>query len=200
MDINEFKKNYLTNDAKEEHGVLVSKLSLELFKKLVKFFPELKKYDTEKDLMLLKYGALLHDVGVIFEKKLNKGHHKIGRDLILENKISGLDETSNLIVANIVRYHRKSLPSPEKHKCYAMLSKEDRRKTDIFSSIVRLVDGIDYNHFNMVDNIGVDYEKTENFLTLTLGINIMFNIGYVEVLNKKKEFFEKVFKTEVLFN
>ncbi len=200
MDINEFKKNYLTSSAKEEHGILVSELSLKLFKKLVHFFPELEKYNNEKDLKLLKYAALLHDIGVIFEKKLNKGHHKIGRDLILENKISGLDDTSNLIVANIVRYHRKSLPNPDKHRHYKMLNNEDKRKVDVFASIVRLVDGIDYNHFNMVDDIIVNYEKTANILTLALGINIMLNIGYVEVLNRKKDFFEHTFKTEVLFN
>lgn len=200
MDINEFKKNYLANDIKEEHGFFVSKLSVKFFKKLIQFFPELEKYDNEKDLKLLKYGAVLHDIGVIFEKKLKKGHHKIGRDLILENKISGLDNTSNLIVANIVRYHRKSLPDPKKHKHYDILSPEDKRKVDIFASIVRLVDAIDFNHFNMVDDIDVNYEKTANFLTLTLGINIMLNIGYVEVLNKKKDFFEHTFKTEVLFN
>lgn len=200
MDINEFKKNYLTQGAKEEHSMFVSALSLKFFKKLIEFFPELNEYDNKKDLKLLEYGAFLHDIGVIFEKKLDRGHHKIGRDLILENKISELDATSNLIVANIVRYHRKSLPDPIKHKHYGMLSPENQRKVDVFASIVRLIDGIDFNHFNVVDDIGVNYEKTENFLTLTLGINIMFNVGYLEVLNKKKDFFEKVFKTEVLFS
>jgi len=200
VDINEFKRNYLTQSAKEDHSLLTADLSLKFFKKLIPFFPELKAYDNDNDLKLLKYGAYLHDIGVIFEKKSGRGHHKIGRDLILENKISKLDDVSNLIVANIVRYHRKSVPNPAKHKHYAVLSKEDKRKTDVFSSIVRLVDGIDFNHFNMVDDIKVNYEKSRNILTLTLGVNIMLNIGYVEVLNKKKKFFEKVFKTEVLFN
>ena len=62
------------------------------------------------------------------------------------------------------------------------------------------MDAVDYNHFNMVDDMEILYEETENILTLTLGVNIMLNVGYVEVLDKKKKFFEKVFKTEVLFN
>lgn len=200
MDLAGFKKNYMTEGAQEEHAKLVAFLSVKFFKKLLNFFPNLKEYDNADDLALLKYGAYLHDIGVIFEKKLDRGHHKIGRDLVLENKISGLDEVSNLIVANIVRYHRKSIPDASKHGAYAVLSEKDRKKTDIFSSIVRLVDGIDFKHFNMVDEIDVNYEKSANILTLTLGVNIMLNIGYVEVLNKKKKFFEKVFKTEVLFN
>ena len=63
---------------------------------------------------------------------MDKGHHKIGRDLILENKISGLDETSNLIVANIVRYHRKSLPNILKHETYALLGEADRKENGCF--------------------------------------------------------------------
>lgn len=200
MNLTEFKKNYMTDEAKKEHGLLVSSLSVKFFKKLLKFFPNLKEYDNNNDLLLLKYGAYLHDIGVIFEKKLNRGHHKIGRDLILENKIAGLDDTSNLIVANIVRYHRKSIPKANKHKTYAALSENDRKKADIFASIVRLIDAVDFKHFNMVDDIEVNYENTVNILTLTLGVNIMLNIGHVKVLNKKKKFFEKVFKTEVLFN
>ena len=200
MDINGFKKNYMTQASCLEHSKLVSNLSVKFFKKLLNFFPFLKEYDNDYDLTLLKYGALLHDIGAAFEKKFDRGHHKIGRDLILENKITGLDEVGNLIVANIVRYHRKSLPDIKKHRYYEMLNEKDRRKTDVFASIVRLVDAFDYNHFNIIEDIGVKYEKPENFLTLTLGINIMLNIGYVEVLNKKKRFFEKVFDTEVLFN
>ncbi|MCX4275654.1 MAG: HD domain-containing protein [Candidatus Gastranaerophilales bacterium] len=190
----------MTDVSKEEHAETVASLTLKFFKKILNVFPDLKKYDNNDDLLLLKYGAYLHDIGVIFEKKLGRGHHKIGRDLILENKISGLDETSNLIVANIVRYHRKSLPNILKHETYALLGEADRKKTDVFASIVRLMDAVDYNHFNMVDDMEILYEETENILTLTLGVNIMLNVGYVEVLDKKKKFFEKVFKTEVLFN
>lgn len=199
MELNEFKKNYITQNSKAEHSKLVSSLSLKIFYKLIPLFSNLEEYNNEHDLNLLKCGAYLHDIGVIFEKKSGKGHHKIGRDLILENKIAGLNENDNLIVANIVRYHRKSLPDENRHKYYKMLSPKDRKKTDVFSSIVRLADGIDYNHFNMVDDIEIEYDSNENFLTLHLNVNIMLNIGYVEILNKKKKFFEKVFNTEVLF-
>ena len=87
MDINGFKKNYMTQASCLEHSKLVSNLSVKFFKKLLNFFPFLKEYDNDYDLTLLKYGALLHDIGAAFEKKFDRGHHKIGRDLILENKI-----------------------------------------------------------------------------------------------------------------
>lgn len=192
----DFRKNYLVSEALYEHSKTVAALSLKLFNKLKEFFPNLKEY--EKDLNLLELGASLHDIGVMFEKKLKRGHHKIGRDLILENKISGLDEAGNLIVANIVRYHRRTIPSLE-HKHYKMLTLENRKKVDIFSSIVRLADAIDYNHFNMVDDFSLSYEKERGVLTISLGVNIMLNIGYGEILNQKKRLFEKTFGVEVLF-
>ena len=203
MDINEFKKNYLSSAQTLEHSELSAKLSMKFFKELLRFFPEIKVFNNPQDLTLLKYGAMLHDIGVMFEKnKKNppKPHHKIGRDLILENKISGLDEAQNLVVANIVRYHRKSLPDENQHKCYKMLSKNDRKKTDVFASIVRLIDAFDYNHFNMVDDFSLDFDRNQRILTIDLGVNIMLNIGQGAALSKKKQFLEKVFDIEVLFN
>jgi len=199
MDTGEFKKNYLSSPKLSEHSKLVLRLSVKLFAKLLSIFPELKKYDNKKDLILLQDGALLHDIGVMFERSLDRPHNKIGRDLILENKISGLDDIENLIVANIVRYHRKSLPDIKKHKIYAQLDENSRRKVDVFASIVRLADALDYNHFNMVDDFKLEYDENKRVLTITPGVNIMLNIGFREILNKKKKFFEKVFNVEVLF-
>ncbi len=200
MHLDDFKKNYLGQSNLLEHGKLVAFLSLQLFKKLIKFFPDLKQYDNKKDLTLLECGALLHDIGVIFEKKMNKGHHKIGRDLILDNKISGLDEVSNLIVANIVRYHRKALPNIEGHRHYGNLSFEDRKKVDIFASIVRICDAIDFNHLDMVNELNVNYDKNLSILTISIPVNIMLNIGYDRNLAKKKDFLEKTLGVEVLFD
>lgn len=198
MNLEDFKKNYLTSSTLAEHSELVKKLSLKLFSALCEFFPDVQKYSNKSDLALLEYGAYLHDIGVIFEKRQGRGHHKIGRDLILENKVSILDETDNLIVANIVRYHRKSLPDANKHKFYKMLNDEGRKKTDLFASIVRFCDALDYNHFNIVDDFKAEYDKTSNVLTIGLSVNIMLNIGFNEILNKKKEFLEKTLGAKVL--
>lgn len=200
MNLADFKKNYLTDRTLLEHSMLVTKLSLKLFLKLVKFFPEFRKYNNKADLMLLEYGALLHDIGVILEKKLGRGHHKIGRDLILENKISNLDEPGNIIVANIVRYHRRALPDIERHKIYRNLDIECKNKVDIFGAIVRFSDALDYNHFNLLEDFNAEYDEKNNILTISLGVNIMLNIGYREALNKKKDFLEKVLNAEVCIN
>ena len=62
----------MTDVSKEEHAETVASLTLKFFKKILNVFPDLKKYDNNDDLLLLKYGAYLHDIGVIFEKKLGK--------------------------------------------------------------------------------------------------------------------------------
>ncbi len=200
MELEEFIKNYLWQNSLKSHSKHVCKLSLKLFHKLKDFFPELKEFNNKEDLKLLEYGAMLHDIGVVFEKKMDKAHHKIGRDLILENKISGLEFSSNLIVANIVRYHRRALPDCNKHKYYKMLNNKERRIVDIFASIVRLSDALDYNHFDMVDEFDIKYDENSRILTLFLSVNIMLNIGFKEILDKKKEFLEKTLNIKVLFN
>lgn len=199
MELEDFIKNYLWQNSLADHSKIVQKLSLNLFHKLKIFFYELKEFDNKEDLKLLEYGALLHDIGVLFEKKMDKSHHKIGRDLVLKNKISGFDDTANLIIANIIRYHRRALPDV-KHKYYEMLNNKDRRKVDIFSSIVRLADALDYNHFNMVDDFELKYDENSRILTIILSINIMLNIGFKELLDKKKELLEKTLDIKVLFN
>ena len=200
MDLEDFIKNYLWQNSNKSHSKLVCNLSIKLFNKLKIFFPELKEFDNKEDLKLLEYGAMLHDIGVVFEKKTGRPHHKIGRDLILENKISGFEFSSNLIVANIVRYHRRALPDCNKHKYYKMLNNKERRMTDIFASIVRLSDALDYNHIDMIDDFTVKYDESSRILTLFLSVNIMLNIGFKEILNKKKDFLEKTLDIKVLFN
>ncbi len=200
MEFEDFLKNYLWQNSSLDHSKTVAQLSLKLFHKLKGFFSELKEFDNIENLKLLQYGAALHDIGAVFEKKTGKSHHKIGRDLILENKISGLDDASNLIVANIVRYHRRALPDIHKHKYYKMLNNNQRKKVDIFSSIVRLSDALDYNHFNMIDDFELKFDTKSRILTIVLSINIMLNIGFIELLDKKKDFLEKTLDIKVLFN
>lgn len=199
MELSEFKKNYLGEKELLEHSLLVSKLALKMFFELKNYFPFLETFNNASDLKILEYGAVLHDIGVSFEKKLDRGHHKIGRDLIIENRISELSEESNIVAANVVRYHRRALPD-RKHKSYGGLTPENQRKTDIFASIVRLCDAFDFNHFGIIEDFKTSYNKSRNILTITLPVNIILNVGLKDNLDKKKEFLELVFNTEVLFN
>lgn len=195
MKINDYLKNYLNSSSQKDHSILVKNLSLEIFNQIKNFF-DIKMYDNPNDIKLLGYGALLHDIGVNLEKNMNKPHNKIARDLILKNGVDNLNEREILIVANIVRYHRKKAPDT-KHKYFNILTDDEKRKTTVFSSIVRLADALDSEHFSIINNVNAEFDTITRILTLKTGINIMLNIELKDVLDKKKIMFEKTFNVKV---
>ena len=138
----------------KDHAQKVLDLSLQLFDKLNSF---LNIFD-EKDKKLLYCGALLHDIGYSFE---NKTHNKDGRDFILQNNIVAFSLTDNIIIANIIRYHRGKLPKPT-HTIFMNLDKETQKKTAVLAGICRLADGLDANHLGAVKNIDL-YEDGDRF-------------------------------------
>ena len=60
-----------------------------------------------RDRLLLQAAALLHDIGDFIRYD---GHHKHTYYLVLHSDIIGLTPDERAIVANVARYHRKSLP------------------------------------------------------------------------------------------
>jgi exopolyphosphatase/guanosine-5'-triphosphate,3'-diphosphate pyrophosphatase len=84
------------------HSLLVARLSLSLFDQLQK-----EHQMSEKERLLLHVAAILHDVGTYIR---SSGHHKHGMYLVLNSEIFGLSPRDVRIVANVVRYHRKSMP------------------------------------------------------------------------------------------
>ena len=60
--------------------------------------------------LLLEVSALLHDIGHFIN---TIDHDKHGYYIIKANPLIGLNEHQQEIVANLVRYHRASFPSPE---------------------------------------------------------------------------------------
>jgi exopolyphosphatase/guanosine-5'-triphosphate,3'-diphosphate pyrophosphatase len=138
---------------------------------------------------------MLHDIGTFL--KSDKPHNKRGAKIILENKIDGLDNNQNLIVANIVRFHRGSAPKKDKQKIFSELDKESRRIVKIFSSIVRIADALDWGHLSFCENIHLTYDNCREALTMSVNSNIILNVGFNEVFEKKKKLFEKIFEAKL---
>jgi exopolyphosphatase/guanosine-5'-triphosphate,3'-diphosphate pyrophosphatase len=61
----------------------------------------------ERDGLLLRAAAMLHDIGDYVHYS---GHHKHSQYLIQHADIMGLTPDERAIVANIARYHRKGPP------------------------------------------------------------------------------------------
>jgi exopolyphosphatase/guanosine-5'-triphosphate,3'-diphosphate pyrophosphatase len=89
---------------------------------------------TEKE--WLSYAAFLHDIGHYINPS---GHHKHGQYIILHSPMPGFSSEELLIISNLVRYHRKSLPSSE-HFHYAVLSKGQKKVIGYLAPLLRLSD------------------------------------------------------------
>ena len=180
-----------------DHNKNVEKYSIMLFEKLKNIFPEIKKYDNEFDLELLKKGALLHDIGIYFEKIYNKDHNKAGAKFILENKPDDIKEEDLIFLCCLIRYHRKSLPNPKKHKLYSKLNDKDKIKLNYLASLIKLADGLDFGHLGLISDLKFEYSEKLNLLTLFLSGNIMLNASILKAINKKKDFFEFAYKVKL---
>ncbi len=180
-----------------DHNKNVEKYSIMLFEKLKNIFPDIKQYDNEFDLELLKKGALLHDIGIYFEKIYNKDHNKAGAKFILENKPDDIKEEDLIFLCCLIRYHRKSLPNPYKHNLYSKLCESDKTKLNYLGSIIKLADGLDFGHLGLISNLDFEYNKKLNVLTLFLSGNIMLNASIIKAIKKKKDFFEFAYKVKL---
>lgn len=102
---------------------------------------------SEREKIYLKTAALLHDIGYVVDKK---SHHKHAMKLIIDEGIEGFDEEEVLVTANIARYHRGALPDVNKHEIFAQLPAEKQRLVGLLASILRIADGLDKPHKNLI--------------------------------------------------
>lgn len=131
-------------DWNKAHSEQVARLTLELFDQL-KGLHGLDAADRD----LIEYGALLHDIGWHIGQR---GHHKHGAYLISNGDLRGFADEEVAIIANIVRYHRKALPS-KSHELFARLSRRGQRVVMVGAALLRLGDGLDRSHGGVVQRV-----------------------------------------------
>jgi putative phosphoesterase len=169
----------------EKHAVQVTRLALQLFDALV----GLHGLDADER-HLLHTAGILHDIGI------GQGadqHHKKSRDLIMAADLL-LHEKHKKMVALIARYHRGALPD-NRHRYYAELDKKEKKTVARLSAILRLADGLDRSHRDVVKNIVCRDGKEQVTLRLTVQ-----GMALPERLygRKKADLFEKVFGKKVV--
>ncbi len=111
--------------------------------------------DRERDLM--RWGAWLHDIGWLDGKG---GHHKSSLRRILADPSLPFDTRSRYIVASVARYHRKALPK-KRHGHYMALDADDRELVRVLGGIVRLADGLDRTHDDVVTGLACEIAPHE---------------------------------------
>jgi exopolyphosphatase/guanosine-5'-triphosphate,3'-diphosphate pyrophosphatase len=110
----------------------------------------------------MRASAILHDIGDFVRYD---GHHKHSFYLIQHSDIMGLSATERAIVANLARYHRKSVPDPS-HPNFRELDKDARGKVRGLAAILRIADALDREHRGKVDSVRGVVDRTRGRLLL----------------------------------
>jgi exopolyphosphatase/guanosine-5'-triphosphate,3'-diphosphate pyrophosphatase len=88
---------------------------------------------------LLEAAAYLHDVGHYVS---DSGHHKHSYYLVANSDMPGFTNREREMIANLCRYHRKSMPAPV-HSNYQALNAEEKRALVYLIPLLRLADNLD---------------------------------------------------------
>lgn len=133
------------------HAQYVSKLALQLFD-ATRPWHEFGQRERE----WLEYGALLHDIGthISYER-----HHKHSYYLIRNGGLRGFEPEEVEMIGLIARYHRQATPKAT-HEGYADLTKDRRRAVRLLSAMVRLAEGLDRSHAQVISKLTIKLSKT----------------------------------------
>jgi exopolyphosphatase/guanosine-5'-triphosphate,3'-diphosphate pyrophosphatase len=115
----------------------------------------------ERDRERLEAAALMHDVGYLIR---HSGHHKHAYHLVRHSDLDGFAGYELELIANIVRYHRKSHPK-RKHDNWRRVRKNDRDRVRLLAGILRLADGLDRTHAQTVLSVAVR-DASEDTVTI----------------------------------
>ncbi len=165
----------------------VCQLALSLFDQLA----PLHGLDAE-DRLLLRAAALLHDIGFSTYPS-GKGHHKESARLIRAHPWKHLLPQPMEIVAQMARYHRKSLPSSE-HEAFAALPRHDQRRVESLASLLRIADGLDRTHAQNTKQITVSFDDHRIHIQVQGVAPLSVNLAAAE---KKSDLARRTFDREI---
>jgi exopolyphosphatase / guanosine-5'-triphosphate,3'-diphosphate pyrophosphatase len=144
-----------------------------------------------RERLLLVAASYLHDIGTFIR---TSGHHRHGEYIVLNSEIFGLQRDELVLVANLVRYHRKAAPSPS-HPNYMSMPREDRAVVLKLSAILRVADALDRGHTQRLKLI--DLEMKEDHLILQTDCQGDLSLERLS-LSEKADMFEDVFGLKVV--
>jgi exopolyphosphatase/pppGpp-phosphohydrolase len=171
----------------KQHTHQVEKLSLQLFDQLV----QLHRLGN-KERFLLRCGEILHDIGWI---EGQKGHHKVALRIVMEDSTLPFDFRDKSIIALLARYHRKRPPA-DGDTYYRNLNAKDKTIVLKLAGILRIADGLDRTHRNLVENINCKIRG--NHLVLTCSSKKPLDEEFSAAIDKA-DLFKQVFDKKLIF-
>ncbi len=165
----------------EKHARHVASLALSLFDQLRE---EHGLDDFSR--LLLEVAALVHDIGSYVS---TTGHHKHGQYLVSNSDIFGLHRDDMKIISNVVRYHRKALPTAS-HISYISLPREKRMQVSKLAALLRTADALDKGHQQRIERITVEKQDDQLVLSNTRHGDISVErFGLARKVNMMEEVF-----------
>jgi len=98
---------------------------------------------------LLEAAAYLHDVGHYVN---DVSHHKHSYYLVANSDFAGFTDREREVIANLCRYHRKTMPTSG-HSPYQGLSGDEKRAVLFLIPLLRLADNLDRSHEQHVESV-----------------------------------------------
>jgi exopolyphosphatase / guanosine-5'-triphosphate,3'-diphosphate pyrophosphatase len=140
--------------------------------------------------------AILHNSGHFVS---HSSHHKHSYYLIRYGELLGYNELEIEIIANIARYHRKSMPK-KKHDTYQNLPKSHRLMIAQLGAILRVAIALDRRMIGAVDRIMCDFQPaTREFKVIFWPRSGSDDCSLEQwSLNFKKSWFENEFNVKLL--
>lgn len=133
------------------HSSHVAKLSCMIFQ-------QMRPKDPTRN--LLELAARMHDIGQLVDFEM---HHRRSAEMIRAAALPGLCARDVEIIACVARYHRKALPEPT-HFHFQLLSAKDKLIVKRLAAVLRVADGLDRSHSQLVRRVDVKRSKGEWFL------------------------------------
>ncbi len=174
------------------HPYEVRRLSMMIFDGVNETLKEMSNRERE----LLENAALLHDIGYFID---SKSHHKHSQKLILDNGLDKFEKREIELISCICRYHRGSLPDKREHVVYCDFNKKERKLVKRLAGILKIADGLDRAHVNLIKKIRINYDQLNNITEFYLTPNNNEYIPDITYGIRKKDLFEIGFKTQVVF-
>ncbi|NIM52259.1 MAG: HD domain-containing protein [Gemmatimonadales bacterium] len=181
--VREFARKCRSN---ERHCNHVAELALQIFDGLCGPY-ELPTAGRD----IVQAAAVLHDVGYLIN---HARHHKHAYHLIMHGDLRGFSPGEVELIANVARYHRRAFPK-RSHENFRRLDKGDRELVRQLSGILRVAEGLDRTHGQVVTGVWCDLGDGSLRMLLQAAENPAVELADAE---RKAGLFETVFGVRLL--
>lgn len=141
---------------------------------------------------IVQAAALLHDIGYLIN---HEQHHKHAYHLIMHGDLRGFTAREIELIANVARYHRRAFPR-KAHPNFARLDKGERRLVRRLSGILRVADGLDRTHGQIVTGVRCRVRDGSVRLLVRASADPAIDI---EDAKRKAGLFERAFRADLIF-